>query len=181
MYDGNRPLITISGDQTPLLLSASSGEMWLVFSSDVSVNLGGFRASYTAEALTAEFLDGAAVASTPSPTLTLAPVAAVEQVPYSLLDDKAVGVVSDGAAEYANSQIRKFAIGPRFGRDVPCLARVGLCWNEFITTSLTVLFDEFALEQGFDVLEVYDGPIEHADRLIAVYSGLRLPPPVYTP
>jgi hypothetical protein len=152
VYDGNGPSASLIGRYTgnaiPPAAAATSGYMYVVFTSDQDTNDDGFEALYEVKA----------------GILTSAPSARSARCPAQMNLTASQGQISDGAGDYTDSAVCSWLI------NVPKSQQTS---GGF----LTLVFDKFSTEIGYDVLTVYDGDTSHSPLLLRA-SGSTLPPQI---
>jgi hypothetical protein len=152
VYDGAGPMANLIGRYTgntlPPTAVSITGSMLMVFTSDQDTNDDGFEALYEVKA----------------GILTSAPSARSARCPTQANLTTSQGQISDGAGDYTDSTVCSWLIR------VPKSQQTS---GGF----LTLVFDKFSTEVGYDVLTVYDGDTPHSPLLLRA-SGTTLPPQV---
>ena len=136
-------LLSTSGASAPGPVTANSGSMLVVFSSDFSVNAGGFEASYSTS--------GAA-----SPIVPAASVGTGQSVPCQGTTSLTfpTGSFSDGPGSYTDNRNCRWEI------------RTG--------AAVTLSFDSFNTESGYDWVKVYNG-VTTSSQMLLEASGSSMP------
>jgi hypothetical protein len=146
VYDGTTLVVSLTGSTLPFPVTSSSSSVTVKFNSDSSVQNSGFVAQYTVYS-----------ASEASPTTgyTSSPVAlaSLDRCDGVVTYTAAEGVITDGSGPYSGNAKCEFLILTQSDRRI------------------RLTFALFALEQGYDFLELYD------DGSVIRLSGPSLPAP----
>lgn len=146
VFDGSNsggiPLGVLSGSSLPAAMTASSGSMFISFAADSSVESTGFTAAYST---------GSGLPSVPSPVSI--PAAGVPSInsPSAAPPAASSGATCSGAVTLS-SPSGTITDGPG------SYASMTTCsWQISLGSPITLQFDSFSTEGGYDIVNVYDG------------------------
>jgi hypothetical protein len=138
VYDGTStgsPLVrTITGAPTsPTVVTGASGTLFVSFTTDASVNGGGFEASY--------ITPGQGLPATATPAVD----GAGSQQSFPRCDNEAVSILSDSSGYFSDG-------------DGPYSTNSFCQWRIDAGSPVTINFETVEMEQNYDFIRVFDGP-----------------------
>jgi cubilin len=164
VYDGSSSgylLRVLDGNAIPGPIVATSGSMFIEFSSDFSVTSEGFSATWAADAPT--------TVPTPAPTRVGDTIPPTTLNPTSVPTFEVATCATSGTTYTRLTGTITDGYAHRYHDDSEC------SWTISTGSAITLQFTEFHTEQAYDFVTVYDGASIQEGGFLGQFSGSTIP------